>query len=215
MNNFDSNSENDDIDFTVSYDTDLSQIYFDYFESENTRIKFGRDSNLYIMGDVTKPFYKKTELNKMTKSQLIELDEKFELLCPYNYDEYKKSDLIDELQNVTIKQYYEYIAGQYSWGDIIEQFAHDYHVSRGYSQGDVVYIVNVDKEFTKEFKACIDHTFWDTPIYIRIEVNGNEFNDDDLLDDIYNYDKDDVMIKVNQLPISDYAKEWLNDNLPN
>ena len=156
MNNFDSNSKNDSIDFNVSYDNDLFQIYFQDFENENTRIKFSRDSDLFLIGDVTKPFYTKTQLNKMTKAELIELDEKFELLCPYDYTEYKKSDLIDELQTVTIKQYYEYLANTYTWNTISDEFKHDYHISRGYSQGDAIYVINVDEDFTKNMKDYID-----------------------------------------------------------
>lgn len=215
MNNYDSNSKNDSIGFHVSYDYDLSHIYFKEFENENTRIKFCRDSSLFLIGDVTKPFYTKTQLNKMTKAELIKLDEKFELLCPHTYDDTNKTELIDELQNVTIKQYYEFVTNTYSWNAISDKFQHNYYITRGYSQGDSIYIVNVDEDFTKNMKEYIDHIFWDTPIYIRIDVNGVEFTDDELLDDVYKYDKDDVMVKVNALPISDYAKQWLENNLPN
>ena len=216
MNNFDSNSEHENIEFNVSYDGDLSCIYFEEFEQENTRIKFSRDSSLFIIGDVDKPLYKKTQLNKMTKDELIELDQKFQLLCPYDYSEIKKSYLIDELKEVTIKKYYEYLVSEYSWRDINDYFEHDYYISRGHSQGDAIYVVNVDEAFTKETKENIDHIFWDAPVYISIEIGDNdEIRELDLLDDVYEYDKDEVMSKIMAMnDVSDYAKEWLQDNLP-
>ena len=139
-----------------------------------------------------------------------------QILSKYlTYDDTNKTELIDELQNVTIKQYYEYLANTYSWNTISDKFWHNYYITRGYSQGDSIYIVNVDEDFTKNMKEYIDHIFWDMPIYIRIDINGVEFTDDEVLDDIYKYDKDDVMVKVNALPISGYAKQWLENNLPN
>jgi len=217
MNNFDSNSEHESIEFHVSYDNDLSGVYYHEFVEENTRISFSRDSSLFLMGDVTKPFYKKTQLNKMTKAELIELDDKYQLLQPYDTDECLKQEYIDTLVNVTIKQYYEYLAENYSWGNITGQFEHDYYTSNGYSQGDSILVVSVDKPFTKETKAYIDHVFWDSPVYISIEIGDNEeIREWDLMDDYYEYDKDQVVKKLNEMSdVSDYAKQWLADNLPN
>lgn len=215
MNNFDESSSGTNIELTVQYDNDLSSIYYEEFASKNVRLDFGRDSAVFLLGDVTKPYYKKSELNKMKKDELIDLDQKYQCLCPYDYTEYTKKELIDELKNVTIKQYYEYLISEYSWHNLRDNITHNYYISNGYSQGDAVYIISIDEELNNKLRKYIDHVLWDTPIFIRLEVDGEEFNDDDLLDDMYEYDKNSVIEKVKKLDISEDAKEWVIDNLPN
>ena len=217
MNNYDSNSEHDSIDISVLYDIDLTQIRFDDFCNEytTTRIRFTQDSDIFLIGDATKSFYTISQLNKMKKSELIELDDKYQLLCPYNYDDTTKAELIEELQSVSIKTHYEYLTEHYNWNNIRDNFAHDYYISQGYSQGDAIYVIKLDEIFTQQYEKYIDHIFWDNQIDINIEVNGVEYSNDELLDDCYVYDKTDVITKLNQLDISDYAKQWIAENLPN
>jgi hypothetical protein len=214
MNNYDTSSSGENIEINVQYDNDLSGHYFDNFEKENTRLKLGLGHSAWLIGDVNKSYYTKTQLNKMTKAQLIELDDMYQILCPYDYNDTTKKELIDELKNVTIKHHYEWMADYYTYYDFIDNIKHDYHKSIGYSQGDVVYAINVDEEMSKEYKKYIDHIFWDTPIYISIDVNTEEFREFDLVDDEYNYDKNEVIEAVKKLNISDYAKEWIAENLP-
>lgn len=215
MNNFDESSSGTSIELSVGYDRDLASMYYEDFATENTRLEFDRDSSIFLLGDVTKPYYKKSELNRMKKADLIELDEQYELLCPYNYDDTTKLELIKELQHITIKKYYEYLISQYSWNSILGHINHSYYISHGHSQGDATYIISIDEELTDGYKKYIDNILWDSPIYISLTVDDVEYKDDELLNDMYEYDKNLVIEKVKLLDITEHAKEWIADNLPN
>ena len=84
----------------------------------------------------------------------------------------------------------------------------------GYSQGDwaKVYIPKElkDKNRTKEF---IDHLFWDSPVYGIIKINDEEIYVDELLSDIYEWDKDEILSKLKN-DVSEKTYEYLKNNLP-
>lgn len=209
MNNYDQSSSGENIELHVQYDTDLARIYFEDFEREAVRINLGgRDNYLFLLGDSSAPFFTKSKLQRMKRADLLELCEMYEVGF---FDDATKSEMIDELVHVSIKRHYEYLATDYSWNRIQENITHEYYVTRGYNQGDAALIVSINDPIDKSY---IDHIFWDCPVYIRAEIDGVEFYEDSFLDDVYDYDKDEIKVKIQALPISDYAKGWLIDNLP-
>lgn len=220
MNNYDQSSSGENIDFSVFYDTSLAQIYFDdwlkgYDGYQVNRIDLGgRDDYAYLLGDSSKPFYKKSELNKMHKADLIRLMIKYDNNGYYE-NEALKSELITDLLKVTIKQHYDYLASEYCWGDFYENVPHDRYISRGYSQGDaaiIIFLNNTDDVVSKKY---IDHIFWDCPIFIRAKINGIEYYDDCFLNDQYEWDADAVKARIMAwTDCSDYAKNWLIQHLP-
>jgi hypothetical protein len=114
MNNFNISSNGENVELNVFYDTDAAQFYFDDFVSgadgETVEFfNFGRDSNLYLIGDSSAPMYKKSQLAKMKKSELIDLVEKYEGNYCYDFSDSNKSYLVNELLGVTIKRHYEYL----------------------------------------------------------------------------------------------------------
>jgi hypothetical protein len=115
--------------------------------------------------------------------------------------------------NVSILRHYEYLASQYYWHDLSAHFQHDYFISRGYSQGDAVYIVKIDG-LTKEYRSYINNLFWDCPISGSITVDNKDFYFDELLDDCYSWNIDKVKEKINGLDISETSKAWIIENLP-
>lgn len=216
MNNFNQSSTGENIEFHVFYDNDMAQFYFkDFLEgADGTPVEYIH-KDVYLMGDSSKPYYKKSQLNKMTKADLIELDQGYELLCPYEYDTTTKQELVTAIYEVTIKHHYEYLCKMHELRDF---FTHDYHVSRGYSQGDVVYIISIDGFYAGQ-KSHLDNIFWDMPIYMQIYVNNEPIIDDSfaIFGDEYSYDKDNLINWVNNQPdstISAIGKQWLADNLP-
>lgn len=218
MNNFDESSSGTNIELSVGYDRDLASMYYEYFATENTRLEFARDSSVFLLGDVTKPYYKKSELTRMKKADLIDIFDNFDL--GYYNDELSKMDKIDLIdcvigENITIKKYYEYLISQYSWNSISEHINHSYYISHGYSQGDAIYIISIDEELTDGYKKYIDNILWDCPVYISLTIDDVEYKDDELLNDMYEYDKNSVIEKVKLLDITEHAKEWIADNLPN
>lgn len=207
MNNYDQSSVGENIELHVQYDIDLARIYFEDLDA--VRIDLGgRDNYLYLLGDSSAPFFTKSKLQRMKRDELLELCEVYDLGF---FDDATKSDMIDELVHVSIERHYKYLASEYSWHRIQENIPHEYYVTRGYSQGDAAIIVSISEPIDK---SDIDHIFWDCPVYIRADINDVEFYEDSFLDDEYEYDKDKIEMKIQTLPISDYAKNWLIDNLP-
>lgn len=215
MNNFDISSTGENIQFNVYYSIDLANMFYKDFESENTRINFSRDNSLFLIGDAEKPFYKKAELEKMSKQALLDLCIDFGFINTYcHLKDYTKNEFIAELLPVTIKEYYELITKQFYWHDLRDKITHDFYISRGYSQGDAVYIVSIDKPIDNAMRQYINQILWDCPLQVFCEVNGKEFTEDDFFDDYYSWDKDLFCEKVKLLPISDYAKNWIIENTP-
>jgi hypothetical protein len=215
MNNFDTSSTGENIELNVFYDTGLAQMYYDEFESENTRLNFGRDSAMFILGDVSAPYYKKSLLNKKKKSELWALWLNYDLGYDSDAYLYNKKDIIMELLNISIERHYKHLLANSTWHDIDEKIAHDYYISSGYSQGDSVYIVSIDKPIDKGLRRYIDNVLWASPISIYATINGEEYTEENFLgDDFYKYDVDAISENIDRLPISDYAKAWLIKALP-
>lgn len=218
MNNYDTSKTGENLELIVEYDNDAAQIYFNDFingvdGNEVNKIDLGgRDNYLYLIGDFSAKYFKKSALNKMKKSDLWQLFNDYDLGYG-DITDYKKSELIIELNDLTILKHYEYLVSKHSWESIQNHIEHDYFISRGYSQGEAVLIVSIET-MTYGYKNYINHLFWDSPVYISIMVNDQEFKDYELLDDNYNYDKQELKEAICKLDITDYAKSWLCDHLP-
>lgn len=223
MNNYNTSSTGENIDFCVFYDTSLAQIYFDewlkgYDGTKITDIRFGRDCNLFLIGESEAPYYSKKELQKMSKKALFELMLDYDLLS-YNAElnDFKKSEYIADLLNVTNERHYQRLCAEYNWHGIKENIKHNFYISRGYSQGEAVIIVFLDSENDNDnYRKYINHIFWDCPITIRAEVNGREYYEDDFLsDDFYKWNREDIKARVMAWnDCSDYAKNWIIEHLP-
>lgn len=215
-NNFDLSSTGDNVELYAGYDLSLAQIMYDDFRKyEAIRIPFGRDNAMFLIGDAKKPMFKKSALEKMSKQDICDACIDFGILSALcNIEDYTKAELIEDLLLITIEQYYEIICKQAYWNDLKEKIKHDYFTSHGYSQGDVALIVSIDNPIDKSMREYINRLLWDCPAYIHLIVNDQEFTDEDLLDDIYNYDYENILEKVKSLPISENAKSWIYENLP-
>ena len=84
----------------------------------------------------------------------------------------------------------------------------------GYSQGDWAEVY-IPKEFKDKpwIQSTIDHLFWDSPVYGIIKVNDEEIYVDELLSDIYEWDKDEILSKLKN-DVSEKTYEYLKNNLP-
>lgn len=216
MNNYDMSSKGEDINFLCHYDIDLASIYYDDFNRhEATRLDVGRNSAVFLVGDCHRPYYTKAMLRKLSKKAIFDLCEDYDLLgYSCDIDRYKRAEYEADLLGVTIKQHYEYLIAQHGWNSLGEAIPHDWYISRGYSQGDAVFIVSLDKPIDDRMRQNIDHVLWDCPIAIRATIDDKEFYEDDFLNEAYEWDADEVKAKIKALPISDYAKGFLIDSLP-
>lgn len=215
-------------DHYAKYSNDLNQIYFDDFKNEidNQSIWFCNRQTDYIVifeSEALKdaPYYKKSVLSKMKKSELFELCEMFELIG-YWQDEkdYLKSELIDELLTVDNEQFYKHHYSENTWYDLDYSFK-----VIGYCQGDVVKVLligNVEKYINENH---LQNIFFDSPINGSVTI----YQDDEYLAEInfydlnnfneYDYFDKDKLIEM----MKDYCKnddycakliEYLENSLP-
>lgn len=217
INNFDQSSTGENITLDVFWDIDESYLHYDEFiECEATHIQFGCESSIYLIGNTDSPLFTRSRLNKTSKAEVFAAwgmyGEKFGYVNDPN--QYKKSEYIDDLLTLTVLDHYKNAAEKYDWNTIQGPFKHDYYISRGYSQGDARYVISIDEPLTPALRKHIDHILWDAPVVINLTVNDAEYYTDTFLDDPYEYDKDEVIKKLNALPLSDYVKTWVKDNLP-
>jgi hypothetical protein len=211
MNSYD----NENIELNISYNVDLASMYFDEWLNGSTgetveRIELGgRDNYFYLIGDSRKPYYKKSALNKMSKAEVFELWRNYDFGYCVNIEDYKKSEYISDLLGVSILRHYEYLASQ---GDT-DGGIYPVHATCGYCQGDYAEYCYIG-DMPKWYKKHIDNLFWDCPISGSIIVNDNEFYIEDLLNDCYDWNIDLLKSNINKLSISEYAKQFICDNLP-
>ena len=192
-------------------------FHFDYFADDNFLIRGNRGLEfiLYTNGaDMSAPYFKTSHLQKMNKYSLIELYDNLEL--GYHADDMTKKELIGEIMRVSIKEYYTNHVENNDWRNI----EYDY-ISRGYSQGNAVKVVFLDKKDNNEaMQGYIDNVLWDSPISANLHItaktqDGFEKELDfiqysECQNDSYEYDSESFYNWIK----NHYQKEaWYNDFL--
>lgn len=239
------------LNLSVRYDNDLSQFYFEDFKNENHVLFFGDRSIDYCVifeNEEVKnaPYFKKSRLGRMKKSDLYEILNNVGL-ADYDLDNYTKAEIVDLLLQVTNESFYKSHYENSSYGCLEYDFA-----ICGYCQGDYVKINKVgsaewcEKSYSKEY---LSNLFFDSPVSGKIELvelseSKSGFIDDcaensifeiyidELLEDQYNYSKNEVISnfeklnfaklsdKIGELQnkynliLKDYISSYLKDNLP-
>lgn len=84
------------------------------------------------------------------------------------------------------------------------------HRSIGYSQGDIAYVIYKEPE-SMQMNQCIDSILWDVPVYIEIRVGNEVLTNGDLLDNTYNYNKEEVISHYDDPKVC----QFLEEHLPN
>lgn len=84
------------------------------------------------------------------------------------------------------------------------------HRSVGYCQGDIAYVIYKEPE-SMQMNQCIDSILWNVPVYIEIRVGNEVLTNGDLLDDIYNYSKEEVISHYDDPKV----RQFLEEHLPN
>lgn len=183
--------------FTItnpSLDVDLSQIWFNDWkanlEFENQLLMLhNRNGVDYIVlaEDLSKPYYKKSDLIKMKKSELIDLC--YELDVYFN-DSYTKTDIVSEIMSlVDLEYYYKKHYENHGWGGV----DYDFRVV-GYSQGDCVKVNILSDVLKWNTKESLTNLLFDTPIYYgKIEFLDQEVNLDEYAEDFYSWDLDGLI----------------------
>ncbi len=247
MNNFDQSSTGLNIELSIFRDTDQSrhdfEECFNIIQSESYRrhtiavyTDFGNiDPDFDFEDPANYDFTKKELVAAMKKASIWDQ----ETARYKGYDLYKatKQELIE-----FAKEEYNYS----DFAEFLENFTPNFVTIKtcGYSQGDYAEVIFSKKVIDYLEKSClksfdellpslettVDHLFWDSPIYARLTVNDDEYYLDELLPDLYEYDKDklikqfeivqtDLFYKtdVDNFKSLDELKivvDFLSDNLP-
>ena len=210
---------------SLFYDYDLAQMWLDDFNhNEDTKqvCYFGDNEYVVIFANETimnAPYYKVSNLRKIKRDDLMELHVEH-----YGYWDrgQLKSEIIEDLMNVSNKSYYEYHFNQVSWHDLESDF-----VVRGYCQGDAKAIKLVsDKNNKFEYKINSDYLkniYFNTPIYASVEIYVDnemheEINFQEYIDDFYNVDKYDLIKVIDEHfkdePYCSALKFYVENNFP-
>lgn len=235
MNNLDQSSTGVNLELNVTYDNDLSQMWFDdtfeniYREGGSlinnySRVnvylytQYGNISNDFDLADIENYNVKKCTVKAlkdflkdelgMDKSLVNSLI-KSELLAEVvDFHSYNLDGLLLAFEVLDIIPLYSVIS------------------TRGYCQGDYAEIILPfelfdNKEPTKEelnsYKKEVDQLFWDQPIYINFNINDEEFCINEFLNDMYKYDQKEILQIVNdnlEHEKKAYIISWLEENLP-
>jgi len=223
MNNYDQSSKGVNLDLFCIRDENqarylFEEYFFNIFRNENslTENNYSRvniflfGDHLYDIEDINNYKFTKLGLLKLIYSQsdLLNNDES-KLYFNKSLVQCNKSELIE-----LINDYCEDLKDLF-----IKFFQPKFEIiqTRGYSQGDYVEIIIPHDLENKPDQEMIDHLFWDRPVYIRLEIDQNDFCFNDFLKDDYNYDKQEILeITKKEIKHSkkEYILNWLDDNLP-
>lgn len=215
-NNYDKSSKGVNIETICYYDNLQARTDFDA-----EIIRLGRVSNYRLSSNlfgalscsnVTRIGDFCTLKKGIKKADLIALAD--ELPDFYNGESYTVKELKSEIMDASP----EMILNAYWRADNGLKIKKDFELyeTRGYSQGDCADVL-IKSTDNKEY---INHFFWDSPIYCRVEINGKEFFYD-MIDnvDCYDWEKEKMIdYVVNAVNVDDdkkqYIKQTLSDLLP-
>ncbi|QGH73795.1 hypothetical protein [Vibrio phage vB_VhaM_VH-8] len=214
----DNNIELITFEHNISYDTGLSQMYYDEFinNADGCHDVQGFENYLVIYGsDVSRNdrHFDEHELSLLSDNELNDLS--YSLGLSYDIDD--KQDLIDELLSLDHESYYIKYYNETYYRDLNYAFSFS-----GYSQGDsyrVQTVGNVETWLTDDY---LTHLFYGVPINgsVYVYING-ELTDElfvgEMIDDSYNWDKTQFINNVSNAtldrPYHVLLNQWLIDNI--
>lgn len=206
----------------ISYDNDLSSIYYNDFINGYTSVtvqSFGDRQTDYIViyGDnvkMTDNYFDINYLESLSNDELIELLDSLQF---YNYDEEDREDLIYQLQQFDNEDYYSRHFESVNWHDL----EYDFNII-GYSQGDNIKVKMLGNASEYYDENSLTNLFYDSPIsgIVNVYSNGeliNELFADEYLENYYNWDKVQFINNVSNATLDKgyhaLLNQWLLDNL--
>lgn len=205
----------------ISYDADLSSIYYNDFINGHTGVtvqSFGNRQTDYLVvyGDDVKMTDDYFDINYLDGLNYDEMCELLDSLGVYSYEDTIES-VREELENIDNETYYQKHFESVNWYNLDS----DFNIT-GYSQGDNIKVKLLGNASEYYDEDSLTHLFYDCPISGSVNVysNGeliNELFADELLDDSYDWDKVQFINNVSNATINDgyhvLLNQWLLDNL--
>lgn len=241
LNNFDYASSGLNLELTIFKDTDQSQRLF--AESFKVIQHAGYRTNTVAVytdcGNFSDEFsFSDSNEYSFTKAELIAAMKKSGI-WDQETARYKGYNLYKDSKALLLEFAEEQCGGSADFADFLqENFTAKYEtiVTRGYCQGDYAEVIIPSKTIAELEMQCgkplqsitdswlsdyIDNLFWDAPVWARLEVNNEEVYLDELIEDVYNYDKDRLLEKFKTTYNLEYSEtefnlivEFLTENLP-
>lgn len=225
-NNFDQSSTGTNIELCIFLDGYLAQMYFEEFLAgeDGKYVKAYRDRRgdlefIAIWADKEDAQTLQAPLSEFQQMEFDELEHLYELYSGERFygEESERAEMEDWLASkftaeVLIDSRHE---EKLSWYDLDCEY-----VSTGYSQGDAVRVWISDKA-KQDYpwllnRRHIDNILWDAPVNGSLTVNGEEYYFHEVMEDVYDYDKDELIKRFRKyhrnLPEAVY--QFLEDNLP-
>lgn len=160
---------------------DLYSGYMHVFKSRN-------GADFILFGDLERPQFKASDLEAMSKYDLGELHGD---VYGHWQGDMTKAELIEELMEVTTLDFYTTVYANSTWRDLDSTYT-----LAGYSQGDAVKVLVLDTmpaEMPAPAQDYLHNLLFDSPICISVRFKGEHFYLEELLDDSYQYDKEQVL----------------------
>jgi len=203
-NNYNTSTFENDIEINCCYDQGLALQWFEDFKDygisdELNRVEVvnsrSRNSEYFLYGkeDKYKLYVDDSNVEELLYLGIIE-DEK---LLNENI-EVDSDDLL-----MFFREGYDFIYNSL----LVENVIRD-------SQGDWT-VIYTKKPLTQSQVSYIERIFFDQPFYLVVTVDGEDLFLDGEVDDIYDYDKDEIMeILKSRYKLSEYALKFIEENLP-
>ena len=222
-NNYNTNKDGDDIESNVSYDCDLSRMYFEESIEVIQHSNYSRSCISFYTdcGQIDKEGLTDYTV-KGLKADLIRYlnTEVSDIWTIKDYIDAMQTEIIDNIDDSYNLYDYNLELEKY---DIVISHTRDIRCISvtGYSQGDYAKVLcdftalkklwgNDPKE--EDIQKHLNRLFYDAPVYACIEINGTEYNYYDYIEDPYEWDRDTFLNGVSK--DSGISTEILGDFIP-
>lgn len=210
MNNFNMSSSGVNVEVNIIWSTMNSQILFD-----ESIVNIGDRKFLYTgCNNLSNDYqmFKDVLVDDTRHNKIMMIKSMVKNAC-YVYSDFKGDDFQTVLDEFIVNNDGLYINDV----DDLIAFMDDYKITykrgyssvdiTGYSQGDFARVYVNDADYLETFGAPVnldslktecEHLFYDAPLYGEIVVDDNTIYITEIVSDIYEYDKDDILESLNK-----------------
>ena len=229
IDNFDTSTTGTEIELSISRDADASRIdyeeafkTYEYSGYRTTHTVFykGWDDSVDVPESVDDCLDLTNVSQKEARNWIVEQNKS---------DYFTARDIVQHCQQFHDHDWLEYLVEELSELSIVDCIRNEFPdigiqkyettSATGYSQGDytnVLYDPSNFKNGTVPFDF-FSNLIYNSPVYARVEIDGEEYYIDELLDDAYEWDKDSVAEKIRDAKwdgVSEESIDWICENLP-
>lgn len=204
MNNFDASTTGLNVELNCFRDTDLARFWFEEQFTCVSRDSFSllntgyRGVNIFVYQSPDFELFNLDNWIVPTKVKLHDLMlTKLFNGCTGTFNTETKDQYGKLSYKLTKLELLEFLSGTYEedlHSFIVENLKPKFKVvsSRGYCQGDYVEVIYYPDNLGTTEDLDFDNELWDTPVYCRLTINGEEFYIDSEMKDRYKYNEYEI-----------------------